>query len=193
MPGFLGLAECAALGADVRALHDAGVLRAAGIGGTRALRVDPSVRADSIHWLDEPTLSVAQRAGWDSLDRLRVALNRRLFFGLTSIEAHLTSYQPGAAYRKHVDNVHGSTRRVVSCVLYLNPDWQEEHGGQLRIYASSDHAVVAQDVAPRAGTLVCFLSAEISHEVLVTTHERLSMTGWLSARQDPAARTSSAG
>lgn len=152
------------------------------VGRGEEKEVRPQIRSDLIHWLDEPTISAAQRVAWQGLEALRVGLNRRLFLGLSGLEAHLTAYDAGAAYTKHVDNFRGSTKRVISCVVYLNADWQEQHGGRLRLYERADHGVVASDVAPLSGTLACFLSAEIAHEVLPTTHERLSLTGWFSGR-----------
>jgi SM-20-related protein len=178
MPAFIGQPECGALGAEIRDMRDAGTLRAARVGHGEARQVRPEIRADSIHWFDGESVSAPQRAAWESLDALRVGLNRRLFLGLTGLETHLTAYGSGTAYTKHVDNMRGSTRRLVSCVVYLNPAWCEAHGGQLRLYERADHDLVARDVDPLSGTLACFLSAEIAHEVLPTTHERLSVTGW---------------
>lgn len=180
MPEFLGEADCAALRTEIRGMRDSGALQPAAVGRGRERQLQPTIRTDLIHWIDESTLSAPQRTAWERLDELRVGLNRRVFLGLTQLEAHLSAYPPGNGYRKHVDNFRGSTRRFVSCVLYLNADWREEHGGRLRIYERDDQAVVACGVDPVSGTLACFLSADIAHEVLPTTHERLSVTGWFS-------------
>ena len=60
----------------------------------------------------------------------------------------------------------------------LDPGHNEADGGALRLHLP-DGAV---DVPPRGGTLVLFLSAEIEHEVLPTTRERLSIAGWFRRR-----------
>ena len=56
-----------------------------------------------------------------------------------------------------------------------NEEWNEEQGGQLRIYTEG----ASQDVLPIAGRLVCFRSDVLEHEVLPATRERLSLTGWI--------------
>ena len=67
----------------------------------------------------------------------------------------------------------------MSAVFYLNPDWQAEQGGALRLYLTDGST---HDVLPEAGTLVVFLSADLPHEVLPATRERLSLTGWFRRR-----------
>jgi len=37
-------------------------------------------------------------------------------------------------------------------------------------------------VLPQAGTLACFLSGEIPHEVLAAQRPRMSLTGWFKQR-----------
>ena len=54
-----------------------------------------------------------------------------------------------------------------------------EHGGALRLYLADQTEL---DVLPSAGTLVLFISAELPHEVLPATRERLSLTGWFRRR-----------
>ena len=68
--------------------------------------------------------------------------------------------------------------RVLSSVTYLNADWGDRDGGALRLYLPRG----AHDIAPRGGSLVLFLSAEIEHEVLPATRERLSIAGWFRRR-----------
>lgn len=49
----------------------------------------------------------------------------------------------------------------------------------MRLYLADGREL---DVLPEAGTLVLFLSADLPHEVLPATRERLSLTGWLRRR-----------
>ena len=65
--------------------------------------------------------------------------------------------------------------------MYLNDGWQAEDGGQLRLYLADGQV---RDVLPEAGTLVVFLSADIPHEVLPASRDRLSLTGWFRRRGD---------
>jgi SM-20-related protein len=60
-------------------------------------------------------------------------------------------------------------------ICYLNENWEENHGGQLRMHLPSGEL----DVFPTAGTMVCFRSDQIEHEVLPATRERRSITGWM--------------
>lgn len=170
----------AALAGECRARAAAGVLSQAGIGRGDALRVREGIRGDSIDWLEPGQAEVSDRY-LALMDELRLVLNRELFLGLEDFEAHFALYPPGAFYRKHVDRFRDDDRRTVSAVLYLNPDWQPEQGGQLRLYFA-DGSI--RDVEPEAGTLVVFLSGDLPHEVLPANRERLSLTGWFRRRGD---------
>ena len=63
-------------------------------------------------------------------------------------------------------------------MLYLNESWSAGDGGALRLHLPAGQ----QDVLPRAGTLVAFLSGRFEHEVLPARRERLSLTGWFTRR-----------
>jgi len=158
-----------------RATQDA--LRPAGIGhgSTQALR--EGVRGDRIEWLqaDEPGPC---KVYLEHMNALRVALNAALYLGLEDYESHFSLYPPGAFYHRHLDRFRDDDRRTVSAVLYLNQDWRPEYGGALRLYTPGQ----SLEITPLGGRLVVFLSAEIAHEVLPTTHERLSLTGWFRRR-----------
>ncbi len=147
--------------------------RPAGIGRDAAYQHNLFVRGDRVHWppIDDPG-SAAYRA-WT--DNLRLALNRRLFLGLFDYEFHYARYPVGSFYRRHFDAFRGGGNRVVSSVLYLNPDWGDDHGGELVIHGAGGEAL---RVAPRFGTLAVFLSEEIEHEVLPASRPRYSVTGW---------------
>jgi SM-20-related protein len=68
----------------------------------------------------------------------------------------------------------GSSRRV-SFVFYLNPGWVPDHGGELQLYEQSGKLT---RIEPLFSRLAVFLS-EMEHEVLLTRHDRLSITGWM--------------
>ena len=158
---------------DLLRLHREGVLAPAAVGraGTRALRGD--IRGDSTLWLDDARCGDAARELLETLDALRAQLNRHLFLGLQEVEAHYAAYPPGTGYARHRDRFRDSDARVVSLVTYLNPDWNEDDGGTLRLYPGD--GVV--DVLPRTGS-VCFLS-EIEHEVLPARRTRYSIAAWM--------------
>jgi SM-20-related protein len=170
------------LGEEALELFEAGKLRAAGIGTGDRHRVDPAIRSDQTLWLDPSAASRAQRECLSAFDALRLTLNRELQLGLFELEAHFAAYPAGAFYRRHRDQQTGSSGRVVSCVLYLNSDWRDADGGQLRLYLDPKRSANYQDVLPEGGTLVCFMSERFWHEVLPATRVRLSLTGWFRRR-----------
>ena len=182
VPEFLPRPVVTALDAEAHRREAAGDFRPAGIGrGNR--RVERSdIRGDRILWLDEDTRIPAERAAFDALECLRIALNRELFLGLLTFEGHYALYPPGASYRRHRDRFRDDGARVVSCALYLNATWREAYGGALRIYLDEGGA---RDVLPRGGTLACFLADRYEHEVLPATRERLALTGWFRRREQP--------
>jgi SM-20-related protein len=157
-----------------------GDLIPASIGRGADQEIREGVRGDRIQWLD---------AGWSPacdhylalMEGLRQALNRELYLGLEDYECHFALYPPGAFYQKHLDRFRDDDRRAVSAVFYLNQDWQYQQGGALRLYLADE---TTRDVQPQAGSLLVFLSADMPHEVLPASRERLSLTGWFRRRGD---------
>ena len=92
-------------------------------------------------------------------------------------------YPPGSFYRKHLDQFRGVAHRKVSAILYLNPAWSVDDGGELRLYLEPAGEGEYRDIAPLGGTLVCFRSDRFHHEVLPTRRERRSLTGWFRVRE----------
>lgn len=152
-----------------------GQFKQAGIGKGVEHKVVSEIRSDYVHWLDEENLSEFQQQFWQQMQELKQFLNREFFLGLKEMEFHFAVYPEGSFYKKHLDRFQRDSGRTISCVLYLNKDWQEGDGGQLRIYNKENHT----DVNPLFGRLVCFKSDEIEHEVLPTKKERYSITGWM--------------
>lgn len=150
-------------------------LARAGIGRAGDFQLDDSVRSDVIQWLEpgEPVVTEFLSA----MDKLRCALNERLFLGLFDYEAHFASYAPGAFYKKHRDAFRGQPGRKLSSVFYLNSQWNLAAGGELVLYdeAGADELV---RVAPECGRLVLFLSEDFPHEVLPAKAPRQSIAGW---------------
>ena len=99
--------------------------------------------------------------------------------GLEDFQGHFALYPSGAAYARHVDRLAGTDVRAISVALYLNDDWAACDGGVLRMYTGGG---ASEDVLPRGGRLVAFLSDRFEHEVLPSSRERLSFTGWYRRR-----------
>lgn len=156
--------------------HDQqGHLQRAGIGRGDIHQFDASVRRDQIKWLDGSTQ--AQRTYLHQMAELQYELNRALFLGLFEYECHFAVYKAGDFYKKHLDSFRGRANRMVTTVLYLNPDWHKSWGGELVIYNEDSSQVLAQ-VTPEIGKLMVFMSEQIPHEVLPTQHPRVSIAGW---------------
>ncbi|PSS50161.1 2OG-Fe(II) oxygenase [Pseudomonas sp. BBP2017] len=175
---FLPASLTLALAAECRTRAAEGELAPAAVGRGLTQEVREGIRGDHIQWL-EPGQAACCDQYLELMDGLRVALNRGLFLGLEDFECHFALYPPGAFYRKHLDRFRDDDRRTVSAVIYLNPDWLPDDGGQLRM-SLKDGA--EHDVQPNGGCLVVFLSGDIPHEVLPARRERLSVTGWFRRR-----------
>jgi SM-20-related protein len=154
--------------------HEAGV----GRGTAHTLRAD--IRGDHVLWLDSQNPTPAQAPYGEAMEDLRQHLNRDLYLSLVGFEAHYAVYPPGAFYRKHRDRFTDNDERMLSSVLYLNPEWSDAQGGQLRLYDANDDPCV--DILPRLGTFVLFRSETVPHEVLPATHHRYSLTAWFRRR-----------
>ncbi|QEY18476.1 2OG-Fe(II) oxygenase [Cellvibrio sp. KY-GH-1] len=152
-----------------------GLLTRAGIGREGDYQVNDSVRGDAIQWLEPGDGAVTEFLS--AMDKLRRALNERLFLGLADYEAHFASYAPGAFYKKHRDAFRGQPGRKVSSVFYLNPAWDLAAGGELVLYDEAGEQELVR-VAPECGRLVLFLSEDFPHEVLPARNPRQSIAGW---------------
>ena len=182
VPDFIDPVHADALRAVAVARRDAGEFRAARVGRAAAATDAPDLRGDAIRWLEADDPEPAVRAVLARFEALRAALNRGLYLGLASLEAHFACYPAGARYGVHVDRFRDDDARVVSVVLYLNRDWADADGGCLRLYLDGAGEAPWTDVRPEGGTLAVFLADRFAHEVLPARRERFSLTGWFRRR-----------
>jgi SM-20-related protein len=147
----------------------------AGIGAQKNRQVHAEIRGDYIQWIDPARASPAIGQYLNIVKGLMEHINRGLFLSLKDCELHLTIYPVGTFYQRHLDQFRRDDHRKLSLIFYLNENWKDEEGGQLRIYLPEGPV----DIVPKAGRLVCFRSDQIEHEVLPATRDRLSITGWL--------------
>ncbi len=150
-------------------------MKKAGIGQQSDFRINESIRGDYIRWIDKNNAVPPLRIYIDRLTEMMRFINRSLFLSLKDIELHTTVYPAGAYYKRHLDQFKTGDHRKLSVICYLNKNWTDDLGGQLRMYLKSGMI----DVLPTAGKLVCFRSDMIEHEVLPSKKERLSVTGWM--------------
>lgn len=172
--GFLTETQIRALKTELDNLGDT-QLTPAGIGNDRRHRIAPHIRSDKTCWLTGQTPT--QKNLLDKTAQLRQHLNRELYLGLRSYEAHYAYYKPGACYHKHLDAFQSNNARKISTVIYLNENWQPEYGGELILYHPENNTIL-QRILPNAGTLVTFISEQYPHEVLPAIRPRYSIAGW---------------
>lgn len=165
----------------VARLEEHNDLTQAGIGREQQHQLNETIRSDETRWLD-PSNPIDQ-AYLNHMADFRLAMNQRLFLGLFDYEAHYAHYPTGAFYKRHLDAFKGESNRVLTTVMYLNPFWQTQDGGQLQIYDLQDDSLVVS-VEPEMGTFVVFLSEQFPHEVLPAKRDRYSIAGWFRV-QDP--------
>jgi len=86
----------------------------------------------------------------------------------------------GAAFPLHWDSssdLATSDGRIVTAIVYLNQNWREDQGGQLRLYPFPHPPI---DIEPLAGRMVLFTSKTMLHRVLPSTaDQRLCFSIWL--------------
>ena len=128
------------------------------------------------------------------LQTLPMALNQQsptseMHLSNSAFNAKLAVTSPGGSvYPMHIDNpeglVAGDTRKL-TCILYLNPKYQEDDGGELQIVLSKEETI---DLTPEGGRLVAFWSDEMPHQVLPTApnanaedsnYDRYALTVWI--------------
>jgi SM-20-related protein len=149
--------------------------RKAGIGKESQLQINETIRGDYIRWIDKNEAPPPAKVYMDRLQGLCEYLNQSLFLSLKDYEIHFTIYPAGSYYKRHLDQFKKDDHRKLSVICYLNKEWDDQHGGQLRMHLP-DKTI---DVLPLSGRLVCFRSDQIEHEVLPAAKERLSLTGWM--------------
>ena len=182
--GFLSASQVKALIDCAAARRGRGEFAHARIGAGRSLQRRADIRGDSICWLEEPLLP-AEQSLFASLEATGRGLNRGLYLGLHEIELHYACYPAGTGYARHIDQPQGHAARRLSSIVYLTEDWCEADGGLLRCAADGGGF---REIEPRAGRLVLFLTEGREHEVLRTSRERLSITGWYLGRPEHALR-----
>ncbi len=161
-------------------LQQAEAFRPAQIGKGPHQTRQAEVRGDWIRWLSDHGDFAATKKYLHVLDEFRQSLNRELFLGAHEYEAHFSIYPPGSFYRKHLDRHRHQPHRLLTTTLYLNQGYEEQQGGALVL--EDRKAQIVAKIAPQWGRFVCFLSADFPHQVMPTTVERYSLTGWMRSR-----------
>jgi len=175
---FLQERLAVALRAHLSSLYHANAFLTGGTGNDEGLTFDSLRRSDVIYWLDRQHGNACENEFLTLMDDFVSYLNSTCYTGITGYEFHFTMYEAGAFYRRHLDQFRSDDSRQYSMVIYLNNNWTEGDGGQLRVHQDNNE----YDITPRGGRGIFFKSSELEHEVLVTNTERISITGWLKTR-----------
>lgn len=176
---FLPITHYQNLRTTLQEQYQLGLFKTGKIGKTNNLTLQTSIRNDQIYWIDEHLPNTAIQIYFDALNKIKTLLNQSLFMGLHTIEAHFAIYNPGSFYKKHVDQFASTRDRRISCVYYLNENWQPEHGGELQLYNKDDTSLI--NIQPRGNRLICFKS-DLPHEVAIAHATRYSIASWFRVR-----------
>lgn len=147
-------------------------------------------RGDRVIWV--PLARASQEKQWEPFRHLELYVEK--FVGalatgplpeVAKIRWHsepMGTVYPGAKsarYMRHVDNGNGNGR-LLTAIIYLNPEWKRDDGGQLRIFEPGlENMAVKYELPPLMNRLLLFWSDErCPHEVLSTTADRLAVTLW---------------
>lgn len=173
--GFLSTSLAQHLKENLAKLYANQLMLSAGTGNEKIINHDKLVRSDVIYWLDRSHNNQYENDFFDLMDSFVLHLNSTCYTGITGYEFHYTLYEKGSFYKKHIDQFQQNGSRAYSMVMYLNADWKQNDGGELRIH----HEDNEQNISPLNGKSVFFKSSELAHEVLLTNEPRMSITGWL--------------
>ena len=177
VPNFISQNDLFSIVEEVNSLQASSLFKSAGVGRSTEYQKDDQVRRDFIHWFDREAETAVQKLITEPFELLRQECNQSLYLGLETFEGHYAIYEKGAFYKRHIDCFRNDDSRVLSAILYLNLHWKKGDGGELILYTPEPLRV-----EPIGGTLVCFLSRDIEHEVLESAARRLSFASWFRKR-----------
>lgn len=166
--------------------YEQGHFQEAKVGRLQDKTRQQQIRSDSTLWFQDQSPSTELAPLRDFLMQIRTELNRQFFLSLNNMEFHFARYGVGNHYDAHIDQFQkhsnaGGTR-VITLVLYLNPNWLENDAGRLEIYNPEGTDVIAR-VQPKWGQMILFESEKVLHGVETANAERLSFTGWFRREQ----------
>lgn len=154
----------------------------AGVGRLEDHILEKNIRKDKISWIEGRT--AAQQSLFEKLEFIRCQINQNLMLGIFNIEAQFAIYKKGDFYKRHFDSFKGNRNRLVSLVIYLNKDWQENDGGNLNIYTNQADEQPALTIIPKWGNAILFLSEKVPHEVMICHKTRYSIAVWFRVQKN---------
>lgn len=173
--GFLSQKLLANIKSYFEELDSSNLFKKAAIGNSNEEQIINEIRGDYIHWLGRGDNDTTQDL-YVVLDELKSMINRYCYLSLKDFEFHFAHYPKGSFYKRHLDQFAERNNRLISVVIYLNKDWREGDGGELKIYPKDQPE---KSIAPIENRLIMFKSDSLYHEVLVSNKSRRSVTGWM--------------
>ena len=165
------------LRANLLNFHEGGMMHPAGVGRHFDFTKNLEVRGDVIRWIEEDSTDPFERELMDKISHFIRHLNTTCYTQLNQMEFHYAFYESGSFYKRHLDQFKSHRGRKFSLVIYLNEDWGESDGGNLRLYLDGERV---ENVFPVGGRAVFFRSDELEHEVMPSMERpRISIAGWL--------------
>jgi len=146
----------------------------AGIGALGANTIISEVRGDFTYWLNADK-DVELNSYFELANELVFVMKRFCYLPIADAEFHYAFYPPGAHYEAHIDQFSERSNRIISVVIYLNENWKQGDGGELKIF-QNDKEILIEPLAKRC---VLFKSDKVLHQVMPTNKDRYSLTGWL--------------
>ncbi|KAJ8002331.1 hypothetical protein DPEC_G00178760 [Dallia pectoralis] len=177
---FLGEETGLSILEDVRALHKTGKFTD---GQLVSQKSDSSkdIRGDKITWTEgiEPGCEKIAFLLSRMDDLVRHCNGKLGNYKINGRTKAMVACYPGkgTGYVRHVDNPNGDGR-CVTCIYYLNKDWDaKKHGGLLRIFPEGKAQFA--DIEPKFDRLLFFWSDRRNpHEVQPAYHTRYAITVW---------------
>lgn len=145
----------------------------AGIGSLDQHHINKRIRGDEVYWLNRSE-DTPLEAYFELADGIKYMLNRYCYLSLSGYEFHLAHYPAGSFYKRHLDQFQQRNNRMISSILYLNENWQQGDGGELKMFLPDGEKLIE----PIGRRLVLFKSDVVEHEVMMTYKSRFSLTGW---------------
>ncbi|AIT10040.1 oxidoreductase [Candidatus Francisella endociliophora] len=171
---WLTIDETIKLREELTNFYQADYFRKSAIGNRLNESLERTIRSDFICWIDETKYA---KSFFEKINEFIEYINKTCFAGIVTKEFHYAMYPKGSFYKKHLDTFQNDDRRTISIVCYLNENWNDSFGGQLKLYLDNENL----QIFPTNGKIVLFDSKKIEHEVLpvLIENQRLSITGWL--------------
>lgn len=154
--------------------NDSGNMQSAAIGSGANKTINEGIRSDKISWLTREEKNHHVKTFLNEMNMIKHDFNQNFYMGLSEYECHFALYPEGSFYKAHMDSFKNNNRRKITFITYLNENWQPGDGGELRIHLDEG----MRDIQPYAGSVICFMSDSILHEVLISNKPRMSLTGW---------------